>query len=59
MSQKIRIDGEEIFKQVKLSFQIPRIFEDIVVRKIIETKAEELGINVEATELQKWQTIFE
>lgn len=53
MSQAITITKEDIFQQVKLSLQIPELVEQIVSRKIILAKAEEVGINVETEELQK------
>ncbi|MEA5516745.1 peptidylprolyl isomerase, partial [Nodularia sp. UHCC 0506] len=53
MTQAITITRDDIFQQVKLSFQIPALIEQIVSRKIIISTATDLGIKVEAEELQK------
>ena len=53
MSQTITIKNEDILHQVKLSCQIPKIIEEIVARKIIETALAEAGLKVETEELQK------
>jgi parvulin-like peptidyl-prolyl isomerase len=53
MSQVITISSEDILHQVKLSYQIPSVIEEIVTRKIIADAAAEAGIKVETEELQK------
>jgi parvulin-like peptidyl-prolyl isomerase len=53
MIQTIPIDSETIFSYIKLSFQIPEIIEKIIINQIIESKATDLGIKVEATDLQR------
>jgi len=53
MSHAITITSEDILHQVKLSYQIPSIAEEIVTRKIIASAAAEAGIKVETEELQK------
>jgi len=53
MSQAITITSEDILQQVKLSYQIPSIVEEIVTHKIIASAADEAGIKVETEELQK------
>ncbi len=53
MSQAITIKNEDILHQVKLSFQIPKMIEGIVTRKIITTALAEAGLKVETEELQK------
>ena len=53
MSQTITIKNEDILHQVKLSFQIPKMIEGIVTRKIIATALAEAGLKVETEELQK------
>ncbi len=52
MSQSITITREDIFHQVKLSWQIPSIIEGIMSHRIITLEAQEVGIKVEAEELQ-------
>lgn len=47
------ITKEDILQQVKLSFKIPEIIEQIVSRKIITEAVAEAGIKVETEELQK------
>ncbi|MDZ7966081.1 MAG: peptidylprolyl isomerase [Nostoc sp. DedSLP03] len=53
MSQTITITKEDILEQVKLSFKIPDLIEEIIIRKVIEDAAAEVDIKVEAEELQK------
>ena len=53
MSQAITISSEDILHQVKLSYKIPSLIEEIVTRKIIASAAAEAGIKVETEELQK------
>ena len=53
MSQSIIITKEDILQQVKLSFKIPEIIEQIVSRKIVTEAVVEAGIKVEIEELQK------
>ncbi|WP_414530534.1 peptidylprolyl isomerase [Nodularia chucula] len=53
MSQPITITSEDILQQIKLACKIPEIVEQIVIRKIITSSAEEADIKVEVEELQK------
>ncbi|NJM71151.1 MAG: peptidylprolyl isomerase [Scytonema sp. RU_4_4] len=53
MSNVIKISFEEIIYQIKLACQIPSTIEDIIHRKIVISKAEEIGIQVEPKELQQ------
>ncbi len=53
MSKSMMITKEDILQQVKLSFKIPEIIEQIVSRKIITEAVAEAGIKVETEELQK------
>ncbi|MFM6253844.1 MAG: peptidylprolyl isomerase, partial [Dolichospermum sp.] len=53
MSESITITQSDILQQIKLSFKIPELVEQIVSRKVIITAAEEAGIKVEVEELQK------
>lgn len=53
MTKTLTLSQQEIIHQIKLSCQIPSIAEGIVVRKIITSTAEELGIQVDIEELQK------
>ncbi|GAX36790.1 peptidylprolyl isomerase [Nodularia sp. NIES-3585] len=53
MSQPITITSEDILEQIKLACKIPEIVEQIVIRKIITSTAEEADIKVEVEELQK------
>ena len=53
MSQPITITKEDIFQQIRLSYKIPEIVEQIINQKVIITAAEEAGIQVETEELQK------
>ena len=53
MSQTIAITKEDIFHQVKLSCEIPKIVEQIVTRKVIISAVEEAGIEVTTAELQQ------
>ncbi|MGV0101977.1 peptidylprolyl isomerase [Nostoc sp. DSM 114160] len=53
MHQTINITREDILEQVKLSFNIPDLIEEIIIRKIIEDAAAEVGVKVETEELQK------
>ncbi len=47
------ISQDEIFQQVKLSFQIPTLIQAIAERKIVAQKAQALDLKVETDELQK------
>ena len=58
MLESITITQADIWQQVKLSFQIPELVEQIVSRKIILAAAEEAGIKVEVEELQKAADFF-
>ncbi|OKH40854.1 peptidylprolyl isomerase [[Phormidium ambiguum] IAM M-71] len=58
MSQVITITNEDILQQVKLSYKIPEIIEQIVNRQIITTAANEAGITVETEELQETANKF-
>jgi parvulin-like peptidyl-prolyl isomerase len=53
MLQSITITAEDIFKQVKLSLQIPDLIQSIVSHKIITDAATEAGITVDKEELQQ------
>ncbi|PSB27516.1 peptidylprolyl isomerase [Chlorogloea sp. CCALA 695] len=53
MSQTITVTNDDIFQQVKLSYKIPEIIEQIVTRKIISVAAEEAGIKIKDKALQK------
>ncbi len=58
MQRNISVSREEIFHQVKLSGQIPKLIEGVVTRKIIESAAAEADIKVEVEELQEAADIF-
>ena len=47
------ISQDEIFRQVKLSCQIPTLIQAIAERKIVAQKAQALNLKVETDELQK------
>ncbi len=53
MLDAIAVSFEEIIYQIKLTCQIPSKIEDVVQRKIIISKAEEIGIQLETKELQQ------
>ncbi|MDT9198164.1 peptidylprolyl isomerase [Limnospira fusiformis KN01] len=53
MSQSITITAEDILKQVKLSLKTSELIEAIITRKMIANTAEELGIKLEAEDLQE------
>jgi len=53
MSKTITITNEDILQQVKLSFKLPEILEEVIKRKIIESVAEEMGFSAETEELQE------
>ena len=53
MSQSITITAEDILKQVKLSLKTSELIEAIITRKMIANTAEEVGIKLEAEELQE------
>ncbi len=53
MFKHITISRDDICHQVKLSCEIPSFIEKIVTRKIVESMAKELGIELEPAELQK------
>ncbi|MFM6498573.1 MAG: hypothetical protein ACKPHF_16995 [Dolichospermum sp.] len=44
MSESITITQSDILQQIKLSFKIPELVEQIVSRKVIIAAAEEAGI---------------
>jgi parvulin-like peptidyl-prolyl isomerase len=47
------ISQDEIFQQVKLSFQIPTLIQAIAERKIVAQKSQALDLKLETDELQK------
>ncbi|MBE5230175.1 MAG: peptidylprolyl isomerase [Microcystis aeruginosa PMC 728.11] len=53
MSQSITITAEDILKQVKLSLKTSELIEAIITHKVIANTAEEVGIKLEAEELQE------
>ncbi|TRU09401.1 MAG: peptidylprolyl isomerase [Microcystis sp. Msp_OC_L_20101000_S702] len=53
MSQSVAITAEDILKQVKLSLKTSELIEAIITRKMIANTAEEVGIKLEAEELQE------
>ena len=53
MSQVFTVSPNEIFYQMKLSYQIPSLVEKIVTRNIITRTAAEANITVEPKELQQ------
>jgi parvulin-like peptidyl-prolyl isomerase len=53
MSQSVTIAAEDILKQVKLSLKTSELIEAIITRKMIANTAEEVGIKLEAEELQE------
>lgn len=53
MSQTINITIEDIFKEVKLSYQIPLLIKATIVRRVIANATAEAGFEVETEELQK------
>jgi parvulin-like peptidyl-prolyl isomerase len=53
VSQVFTISPEDMLHQIKITCQIPSVIEEIATRKIIESTAEELGIQVETEELQQ------
>ena len=53
MSSAITITVRDIYRQAKLSRQIPSLIEAIVTRKIITSTAQEAKISVETQELQQ------
>ena len=53
MSQSIIITAEDILKQVKLSLKTSELIEAIITHKVIANVAEEIGIKLEAEELQE------
>jgi parvulin-like peptidyl-prolyl isomerase len=52
MSQTITITNEDIVQQIKISYKITEVIDQIITRKVITNAAEELGIKVEPEELQ-------
>jgi parvulin-like peptidyl-prolyl isomerase len=52
MSQPAIINDKDILHQIKLSLKMPKIIEEIIVRKIIENAAANAGIKIEVEELQ-------
>lgn len=53
MSEVFKISPNEIFYQIRLSYQIPSLVEKIVTRNIITRAAAEANITVESSELQQ------
>ncbi|MGK7943530.1 MAG: peptidylprolyl isomerase [Microcystaceae cyanobacterium] len=53
MTLSITITSQDILTQVKLSYQIPDIIKEIIIRKVITSKLADAGIKIEAEELQK------
>lgn len=53
MSQFMTISRDELLYQMKISCQITAVVEEIITRKIITHAAQEVGIKVEAHELQQ------
>jgi parvulin-like peptidyl-prolyl isomerase len=49
----ITISKEDILDQIKISYKVPEVMEQIITRKIVEQEAERLGIKVETEELQE------
>lgn len=58
MPQTITITNEDILQQVKSSYKIPEIVEQIISCKVIRTAAEEAGIKIDTEELQKAADLF-
>ena len=53
MSYPMVVTQEDILRQIKLSGKIPETVEQIIQRKIIKNRADEVGIKVEVAELQQ------
>ncbi|MFB2771858.1 peptidylprolyl isomerase [Pelatocladus sp. BLCC-F211] len=53
MSKELKISSVDILQQIKLSCQIPELVQAIANRKIVTDAANQAGIKVETTELQK------
>jgi parvulin-like peptidyl-prolyl isomerase len=53
MSKELKISSVDILQQIKLSCQIPEVVQAIANRKIVADAANQAGIKVEITELQK------
>ncbi|MCP6761134.1 MAG: peptidylprolyl isomerase [Fischerella sp. CENA71] len=53
MSKELKISSVDILQQLKLSCQIPELVQAIANRKIVADAANQAGIKVETTELQK------
>jgi parvulin-like peptidyl-prolyl isomerase len=53
MNKAINICREDIFNHLKLSCQLPKILEGVITCKLIQAKAEEIGITVKPEELQQ------
>jgi PPIC-type PPIASE domain len=47
------ISQDDIFRYIKLSCQMPSAITSIVERRVVEAKAQEVGLKIEAPELQK------
>jgi parvulin-like peptidyl-prolyl isomerase len=58
MTINVKISDQDILEQVKLSFKIPEITEQILTRRIIEDVAKEANVKIEIGELQKAADIF-
>lgn len=52
MATVVKVTQEEVLKQIKFSYQITETINGIKNRKLIELKAQELGLEIEAEELQ-------
>ncbi len=53
MYQTITITNDDILQQVKLSYKLPEIIEQVVTRKVVSKAVEEAGIKVKDEALQK------
>ena len=53
MKKILKIDRAAVVNHLKLSSQVNKVLEGIATRKIIETKAAQLGIEIEDEELQQ------
>ncbi len=58
MPQTITITNKDILQEVKLSYKIPEIVNQIISRKVIINAAEEAGIKIDTEELQKAADLF-
>lgn len=53
LNQTITISKEDVWDEIKLSYQLPQIAEQIITRKIVTLAAKEAGIEVTTEELQQ------